>query len=292
MWNETATAANDWNGCHLDQGLPCYRSQRLCDLDVSLFVPNNPSKPTRIHLNASGIPDHNAWGLVENSYIGHQDNANIRIPKSPIMLPIAEAMQQGAGLGAVGVALNGVAIFNPYNDDCCDVTFKELKTMDYCLAHPAQGRYHYHMFSRSSQYDKCLMSCAESEVSDIVGVANDGFPIYGPMQYYSESEGKVYIDPDQCSNCTLMQLNSRQTDACGGIEVADYALFGVDEYRYIASNTFPYFLQCYRGDMSMTQKWRMGAQDWTTYTFNNKCGIDSTGDDGKGSTWFDSPGMY
>ena len=38
------------------------------------------------------------------------------------------------------------------------------------------------------------MSCATDEVSDIVGVAFDGFPIYGPTQYYSASENKIYIE--------------------------------------------------------------------------------------------------
>ena len=63
------------------------------------------------------------------------------------------------------------------------------------------------------------MTCSQDEEASIVGVALDGFAIYSPMQYYSASEGKVYIDESNCSDCTLMQLDSRHTDRCGGVEV-------------------------------------------------------------------------
>ena len=87
------------------------------------------------------------------------------------------------------------------------------------------------------------MSCNGNVESGIVGVAYDGFPFYGPMQYYSEREGKVYKDPSRCSDCKLMQLNAVQTDACGGIEVADGDPQEGGQYRYIVSNIFPYNLQ-------------------------------------------------
>ena len=38
------------------------------------------------------------------------------------------------------------------------------------------------------------------------------------MQHYSETEGKIYIDPSNCSDCSLRQLNNKETDACGGLE--------------------------------------------------------------------------
>ena len=51
----------------------------------------------------------------------------------------------------------------------------------------------------------CSMDCSTNQPSKIVGVARDGFPIYGPMQYYSASEGKVYNDPSNCDDCELTQ---------------------------------------------------------------------------------------
>ena len=190
--------------------------------------------------------------------------------------------------------------------------------MDYCMAHPGSGNYHYHFFSYGSEYNGCLMSCREDAVSGIVGVAYDGFPFYGPMQYYSASEGKIYKNPDNCNDCELIQINSVHTDACGGIEVADGDETEGGQYRngqksilrsveghlkvisrlkfssiesietvtrYIVSNLFPYNLQCWRGDMSATEMSRDGTEtgDYSTLRFRNKCGIDSDGQNG--SKW-------
>ena len=47
------------------------------------------------------------------------------------------------------------------------------------------SQYHYHFYPQadSSGYDGCLVSqCSPDVASDIVGVAYDGFPIYGPTQ--------------------------------------------------------------------------------------------------------------
>ena len=41
----------------------------------------------------------------------------------------------------------------------------------------------------------------------------------------------------------MIQLNAVQTDACGGIEVADGDPQEGGQYRYIVSNIFPYNLQ-------------------------------------------------
>ena len=43
------------------------------------------------------------------------------------------------------------------------------------------------------------MSCQHDVASKIVGVMLDGFPLYGPMQYFSPSEGKIYLKPGQGS---------------------------------------------------------------------------------------------
>ena len=53
------------------------------------------------------------------------------------------------------------------------------------LGHPGNGEYHYHFHAYGTEYDGCLMSCNGNVESGIVGVAYDGFPFYGPMQYYS-----------------------------------------------------------------------------------------------------------
>ena len=53
----------------------------------------------------------------------------------------------------------------------------------------------------------------------MIGLARDGFPIYGPVQNYSPSVKKAYLG--SCSDCILTELDSNMLDLCGGIEVAD-----------------------------------------------------------------------
>ena len=61
----------------------------------------------------------------------------------------------------------------------------------------------------------------QDSVSSFVGVARDGFPIYGPVQWYSASARKVYLNPSKCGDCKLTQMTSQILDQCNGIEVAD-----------------------------------------------------------------------
>ena len=242
---------------------------------------------TRIQFDFNGIPDHNAWGLTPAGEVLSTDKS-YRLPKNPTLLTEEEAIAQGAGTGTVGFALNGVSIFKPYNGDCCDAIWDELASVDYCLGHPVNGNYHYHFFSWGPEYDACPMSCRSDQVSDIMGIAFDGFPIYGPMQYYSESENKIYMDPNNgCSDCELILMN-HQRDTCGGLEVADGDADAGTHYRYIVSNLFPYILQCWRGDMSLSQKYNSNNDVYRKITWTNKCGVNSSGDDTDGGTWSDT----
>ena len=66
--------------------------------------------------------------------------------------------------------------------------------------------------------------------SEIVGVALDGFPIWGPG--LNPETGFVWSQSDM--------------DVCGGREDTD------GNYGYYVTVDFPYILQCYRGDTSKT----------------------------------------
>ena len=78
------------------------------------------------------------------------------------------------------------------------------------------------------------MSCQADEVSPIVGIMLDGFPLYGPMQYFSPSSGQIYLNPENCDDCVLKQLEESDLDTCGGQEVADGNAADGTTYRYIA----------------------------------------------------------
>lgn len=65
-----------------------------------------------------------------------------------------------------------------------------------------------------------------SGVDQLLGVAFDGFPIYGPKSSCIDST----------RNATAADL-----DECHGIETASCS------YRYIITYDFPYILGCYKG---------------------------------------------
>ena len=60
--NRVASASNNWDGCHYNHRLPCYKKSLTCDVSTSLATQNASVK--RILLEANGIPDHSAWALT------------------------------------------------------------------------------------------------------------------------------------------------------------------------------------------------------------------------------------
>ena len=134
---------NNWDGCHYNQQLPCYKNEFECEVALT-----SVSSGTRLQLISNGIPDHSAWAMTGQTSIITEKNYAFRVPKVPVLLPLNQATD--ANQGAVGYATNGVAIFGPYNSGCCDATFEEIQTVDYCLGHPANGAYHYHYFSKEN----------------------------------------------------------------------------------------------------------------------------------------------
>ena len=92
-----------------------------------------------------------------------------RIPISPTKL----STPSPTPLGPIGVATNGVAIFNQYAANNQPLT-GEINSFDQYNGHPQMtGVYHYHVepvwLTRSSR-------------EALVGVLLDGYPVYGPME--------------------------------------------------------------------------------------------------------------
>jgi hypothetical protein len=72
-------------------------------------------------------------------------------------------------MGTVGVALNGVVIYDPVAAGS-DNIYDEAGSFDYCQGHPQNsGQYHYHTEPYS----------ITAGDSNLIGVARDGYFIYG-----------------------------------------------------------------------------------------------------------------
>jgi len=130
-------------------------------------------------------------------------------------------------MAAIGMALNGVVFFNPFEMQGMNAVegYSEV-WLDSCCGHPQQtGVYHYHKYP----------SCVKSPFSDdgkqhspIVGFAFDGFPLYGPYE-----EASVMAKDLE---------GVRSLDVCNGHQ---------DELRgyhyHVTPGRFPYILGGYAG---------------------------------------------
>jgi hypothetical protein len=84
-------------------------------------------------------------------------------------------------MGPIGVALNGVVFFNPFEQGGMNAVagYPEV-WLDSCCGHPQEtGVYHYH------KYPTCVKSPFADDGtrhSPVIGFAFDGFPIHGPYE--------------------------------------------------------------------------------------------------------------
>jgi hypothetical protein len=140
----------------------------------------------QVVLRSDGVPDHESpyfsngdsrWTAYDGSNGNFRLNPN-RIAEQQFVVRIpseaAEATVHSATpLGAIGIAVNGVAIFNQYAGPSRPLTF-EIDSFDQYNGHPQQtGVYHYHVEPLHLTLDSG---------DALVGVLLGGFPVYGPME--------------------------------------------------------------------------------------------------------------
>ena len=240
--NDIAYQLNGFAGCHPGQARPCVRHQLKCQMNIA-------QDSRTLTITTNGIPDHNAWSLEPNAELRGLE-VKFRVPKVP---QLQSGQVKPVNDGAVGFAINGVDIYGGTSvDTCCDFITDYYDKIDYCTGYatptqPAYGRYHYHFYPASVHgYQGCpVAQCGPDTASQLVGVAKDGFPIYGPVQWYSPSLNKIYSSNpgNNCRDCKLTQISSGMLDQCNGIEVADGSSSDGSNYRYIMTGQFPYTLQ-------------------------------------------------
>ena len=104
-----------------------------------------------------------------------------RLPLEPVLDPDAKVTDahdtnHALPMGAIGVAVNGVVFYNPFDAGMQDAS----NIMDKCCGHPSpDNRYHYH------KYPVCVNTPFVDKgdaPSEVIGFAFDGLPIYGPYQ--------------------------------------------------------------------------------------------------------------
>jgi hypothetical protein len=92
-----------------------------------------------------------------------------KIPVNPAL----NTAHAATPLGPIGIAINGVALFNQYAGPNNQPLTNEITSFDQSWAHPQQnGMYHYHV-------EPLKLSQLKGR-SALMGFLLDGFPVYGP----------------------------------------------------------------------------------------------------------------
>jgi len=166
----------------------------------------------------------------------------VELPVDPQERSTAGAM----GLGAIGVAINGVVMFAAFEaprDGYRDPLLDGL--LDFCNGHTAPGGlYHHHA------RPDCILA-DPSEPGTVVGYAFDGYEIVVPTacvdvacsstELVESSYQKVNGDDLGAFSGWAFVEGSGDLDECNGRTDGDGA------YRYYATDAFPYLPFCFHG---------------------------------------------
>ena len=98
-------------------------------------------------------------------------NITFKIPLNPAVA----AVHVATPMGPIGVAINGVPLFNQYAAMNAALT-NEINGFDQWWGHPQQsGQYHYHVEPK-------YLTTVKASSSALIGFLLDGFPAYGPVE--------------------------------------------------------------------------------------------------------------
>ena len=175
-------------------------------------------------------------GLATHPMMGGIIATNLQVPVAQNFLdtngwkiplaPAIAATTTSAVDGPIGVAINGVPIFNPCKQGgCTNGDTKVLGELDNCNGHAGRADdYHYHAAPT------CLMAGKAANYWDThpLGWALDGFAIYG----YNNADGTVATRDSTCGGNTSTVPN------------------GPTGYSYHVTDVSPYVLSCFRGTPS------------------------------------------
>ncbi|NBQ64574.1 MAG: YHYH protein [Verrucomicrobia bacterium] len=124
-----------------------------------------------------------------------------RIP----LKPTNNATATDTSLGTVGVAVNGIPIYNPFEDG--NQTAATGRIFSGCCGHPQlTGVYHYHKYptclrllkgdiwqSEKEKCDELDALVAAGGHSPLIGFALDGWPVYGPVGWKDASRASKLL---------------------------------------------------------------------------------------------------
>ena len=171
---------------------------------------------TKVRIKSNGIPNHsrdaqyavpNPGIVVPNSSTAHIINDPTKANSFDYSIPLKPTWSStttATPLGSIGPMISGSVLFNPYEGDGSTVAMAsnfslagtngtKVWFVDSCSGHPTpapSGLYHYH----------ALPACVKSQVdtatgpSHIIGLAFDGYPIYGQRDIHGKTIALSSLD--------------------------------------------------------------------------------------------------
>lgn len=157
---------------------------------------------TYVTIKTAGVPDHTSpyypttnalykafsgttplgFEFKKNPNVIATQSLTFKIPLKPVVANNHAATP----LGAIGVALNGVAFYNQYAGPNNQALTSEIFSFDNFNGHPTgTSQYHYHV-------EPVYLTTVKSTKSGLMGFLLDGFPVYGP----TEENGKALVSSD------------------------------------------------------------------------------------------------
>ena len=179
----TTPGNTDTTGTSIDtSGIPAVYQKIYGATD--LYIEGN-----YIVIKSNGLPDHKSpyyqgttWAATKyEAYNGSgtfsinpnritQQNLTYKIPLHPVKATTSAATP----MGPMGIAVNGIPLFNQYAAGGAALT-NEIISFDQYGGHPQmQGQYHYHV--------EPTYITANKGKDALVGFLLDGFPVYGPTE--------------------------------------------------------------------------------------------------------------
>lgn len=190
--------------------------------DVNLFIVGNGLPKNHNTGSFPVAPSSEAYqydpnpGSIGSQVIQWYVPAAPQIAAKPYCLP----------MGPVGISYSGTVIFHALDADLRDAVANE--TQDACEGHPAPTAELYHVHHRSPCWE---YTDAATGFQRAIGIALDGFEIYGPLD----------VDGNYQTNADLDECHGRESP----VRQADGSYKTV--YHYVANDEFPYIIGCYKG---------------------------------------------
>ncbi len=215
---------------------------------------------TNVYIKATGIPDYNIGPFGNDPNLPANDNATFDIPRNPSPATTHAA----TGLGAIGVLVNGVDIFNMSDGNSYqnqgvwhnNAGVVEAVSFDANNAHPQQqGVYHNHEFPVTLESE--LGASSTNPV--VIGYAIDGYPILN--DYASLTPGGSI---EKMMSGYELKTYTNNMRGNGGPPVNSTYVDGYfeEDYQYVANQTLPsgeYELDQYNGAFVYTPQFPNGT---------------------------------